>query len=339
MKKGSQAAARSVDVARLAGVSRSAVSRTFTEGAYVSSETREKVLAAARLLNYSPNAIARSLSKRATGLIGLIAADLDNPVHADMVEQISRQLQARGLGILLLVPDTSKFDEFIPRMLSYQVDAVITTVSTLDTRLPLAALQSGRPVVMMQQILSTNIINSVASDDYGGGYAAGNLLCRSGHTRIAYLSGRSDTTDSRDRGQGLRDALAQHGMKLYAEEAGDFKRGAAAEATRRLLSLSPPPDAIFCASDVMALASLEVARAEFDLAIPSELAIVGYDNSDTANWASPRLTSVGPDWAEMARLTAEMVIRKISTGDTAIEHIVVPVTMTERDTTRSVVLK
>ncbi|OEO29084.1 hypothetical protein VW23_002505 [Devosia insulae DS-56] len=329
-----QKTARSADVARLAGVSRSAVSRTFTEGAYVSDETRAKVLAAARMLNYSPNAIARSLSKRSTGLVGIIAADLYNPVHAEMLERMSRELQARGLGILLLVPDTSNFDEFIPRLMSYQVDAVITTVSTLDTNLPLAALQTGVPVVMMQQILGTNALNSVSGDDYGGGYAAGKLLCETGHRRIAFLSGRSDTANNRDRERGLKDALAAHRMALHAEEPGFFRLDGAAAAARKLLSLPVPPDAIFCANDNMALVALQVARTEFGLAIPEQLAIVGYDNSDPASWSAPGLTSVGPDMSEMVHLTIDMVARKIASGDGSVEHLLVPVRLVERQTTR-----
>ncbi|MBJ3786926.1 LacI family DNA-binding transcriptional regulator [Devosia sediminis] len=334
MTKKQQTAARSADVARLAGVSRSAVSRTFTEGAYVSDETRRKVLEAARMLNYSPNAIARSLSKRATGLVGIIAADLYNPVHAQMLEAMSRSLQARGFGIVLLVPDTSNFDEFIPRLLSYQVDAVITTVATLDTHLPLAAVQTGRPVVMMQQILGANVLNSVSSDDYGGGHAAGTLLCETGHRRIAYISGRSDTANNRDRERGLRDALAAHGLAVYAQANGLFTHEGAMTATRQLLSLSPRPDAIFCANDLMALAALQVSRGEFGMAVPDDLAIVGYDNSAPSMWSWPALTSVGPDMAEMVSLTVDMVVRKIATGDATVEHQVVPVRMVERQTTR-----
>ena len=335
MTKKQQTAARSADVARLAGVSRSAVSRTFTEGAYVSEETRRKVLEAARMLNYSPNAIARSLSKRATGLVGIIAADLYNPVHAEMLEVMSRSLQARGFGIVLLVPDTSNFDEFIPRLLSYQVDAVITTVSTLDTHLPLAALQTGRPVVMMQQILGTNVLNSVSSDDYGGGQAAGKLLCETGHRRIAYMSGRADTANNRDRERGLRDALAAHGLSLHAEENGYFTHEGALAASRQLLSLSPRPDAIFCANDLMALVALQVARSEYGLAVPEDIAIVGYDNSAPGIWSSPALTSVGPDMTDMVNLTVDMVVRKIATGDATVEHQVVPIRLIERQTTRA----
>jgi DNA-binding LacI/PurR family transcriptional regulator len=334
MTKKQQTAARSADVARLAGVSRSAVSRTFTEGAYVSEETRKKVLEAARMLNYSPNAIARSLSKRATGLVGIIAADLYNSVHAEILEKLSKGLQARGYGVLLLVPDTSQFDEFIPRLLSYQVDAVITTVSTLDTHLPLAALQTGRPVVMMQQLLGTNALNSVSGDDYGGGYAAGKLLCETGHKRVAYISGRSDTANNRDRERGLRDALAAHGMVLHAEEPGYFRLEESALAARRLLSLAERPDAIFCANDATAFAALRVASTEFSLSVPQDLAIVGYDNSGPANWSVPGLTSVGPDVAEMAQLTIDMVTRKLATGDRSVEHLLVPVRMVERQTTR-----
>ncbi|MBN9336184.1 LacI family DNA-binding transcriptional regulator, partial [Devosia sp.] len=109
----------SADVAKLAGVSRSAVSRTFTPNTYVSAETRAKVMAAAEMLGYRPNAIARSLSKRSSGLVGVVCSDLNNPFYAQLLELLSGALQKRGLGILLLVGDASRMDELLERLLFY----------------------------------------------------------------------------------------------------------------------------------------------------------------------------------------------------------------------------
>ena len=325
---------RSADVARLAGVSRSAVSRTFTPGAYVSAETRQKVMAAAEMLSYRPNAIARSLSKRTSGLIGIIASSLENPFYAQMLAMLSLEIQARGFGILLLVAETTDFDSLVPKLLSYQVDGVILPAATLSSRAAIELERSGKPVVLVNRYLRHDVVSSVSGDNYGGGAAVADLLVETGHRRIAYISGQSDTSSSRDRGRGLRDRLASHGIAVYAEEAGEYQHDLGAVATRKLLSLDPIPDAIFCANDTMAMAALEIAKVEFGLAVPKQLAIVGYDNSGPSGWPLHRLTSVDQNLAEMTRLSVDLLVRKLKDGKAEMDHIVVPATLVERQTTR-----
>lgn len=326
----------SADVARLAGVSRSAVSRAFTPGAYISPETRQRVLEAAELLHYSPNAIARSLSKKSSGLIGIIASNLDNPFYARLLEMLSTQLQSHGYGILLLIADPANLDAEIPKLLSYQVDGVILPAATLSSQMAVVLQRSGRPVVLVNRYLRHDVVSSVSGDNYGGGAAVADLLVDAGYRRIAFMAGQDDTSSSRDRGQGLKERLAERGLAVYAREAGQYTHLDGVAAARKLLSQTPRPDAIFCANDIMAMATLEIAKVEFNLKVPDELAVVGYDNSGPASWPLHQLTSVDQHLPEMARLTVEILIRKLTSGDASIEHRTVPASLIERATTRRV---
>ena len=327
-------AASSADVARLAGVSRSAVSRTYTPGAYVSPETRQKVLAAAEMLAYRPNAIARSLSKKSSQLIGIVASNLENPFYAQMLATLSKMLQQRGYAILLLIAESNNIDALIPRLLSYQVDGVILPAATLGSKIAIELQHSGKPVVLVNRYLRHDVVSSVSGDNIGGGASVGDLLARTGHRRVAYLAGQDDTSSSRDRGRGLWEGLARHGIAVYAEEAGQYVREPGTIAARKLLSLSPRPDAIFCANDTMALAALEVARVEFHLRVPEDLAVVGYDNSEPTHWPFYDLTSVDQNMPEMALVAIELLMKKLASAHPQVEHLVIPARLVERSTTR-----
>jgi DNA-binding LacI/PurR family transcriptional regulator len=326
---------RSEDVARLAGVSRSAVSRTFTPGAYVSVATRAKVQAAADLLSYRPNAIARSLSKQSSQLIGIVASDLGNPFYAQMLVTLSTMVQARGFGILLLIAKTPDIDGLIPQLISYQVDGVILPAATLGSKIAIELQRSGTPVVLVNRYLSHDVVSSVSGDNVGGGAAVADLLVRTGHRRVAYMAGLDGTSSSRDRGQGLKDRLAAYGIAIFAEESGSFEREAGAAAARRLLRLDPRPDAIFCANDAMALAALEVAKLEFGIDVPNELAVVGYDNSEPARWPMYQLTSIDQNLEEMARQAVELLVDKLAGNQSDVAHIVVPTRLVTRATSRA----
>ena len=156
------------DVARLAGVSRSTVSRVFTDGAYASAETSERVRKAADQLGYSPNAIARSLSMNRTGLIGVIVGELDNPFYADILQVIGEKLQQRRLASLLFVANPSAMDTLIPQVLSYRVDGVIISGAILSSKMALRCQSAGIPVVLVNRYTDSDLISSVVGDNVGG---------------------------------------------------------------------------------------------------------------------------------------------------------------------------
>jgi DNA-binding LacI/PurR family transcriptional regulator len=324
----------SAEVARLAGVSRSAVSRAFTSGAYVSDETRAKVMAAAEALGYRPNAIARSLIKRQSGLIGIVTSSLDNPFYARLLSTLSTLVQEEGYGVLLVVADATNFDVLMESLLAYQVNGAILTTAPLNSTSAFELQRYGKPVVLVDRYLEQDLISSVSGDNIGGSRLVAELLVRSGHRRVAYIGGDDRTSSSRDRRRGFVEQLASHGLALAAEEAGAYSYELGAVAARRLLARTPRPDALFCANDTMAMGALEVARAEFGLDIPADLAIVGYDNAGPVGWPTYQLTTIDQNLDEMARSAIALLVRKLDSGDVSPEHLLVAPTLIERATTR-----
>lgn len=332
--RASPAPVRSTDVARLAGVSRSAVSRAFTPGAYIAPETRDKVMRAAELLHYSPNALARGLSQRRSGLVGVIAASLDNPFYAQLLEALGRDLQARGLGVFLLVGGPTTFDTLVPRLLAYQVDAVILPAVALSSSMAGVLRRSRRPVVLLNRTFDHDDVSSVAGDNIGGGEAVADLLASTGCCRIAYMGGEPDSSSSRDRGLGLMSGLARHGLAVAARDAGSYSHEGGAAAARRLLARDPHLDAIFCANDVMAMATIEVARVEFGLRIPEDLSVVGYDNTAASGWPLHQLTTVDQDLERMAALAVDLVAGLLDEPSLKVRRLVIPARVVPRRTTR-----
>jgi DNA-binding LacI/PurR family transcriptional regulator len=284
------------------------------------------------MLNYQPNAIARSLSQKASRMVGIIATDLDNPFYAQLLAHMSIELQASGYAILLMVSRSSDIDEYLSRLLSYQVDGVIVTAATLSSSMAVSLQRSGRPVVLVNNYLRDGGVNAVSSDNYPGGRLVADLLVEAGRKRIAFIAGEANTSSGLDRGLGLRDRLAEQGMTIYAQESGEYRHAEAAMAARKLLSLSPPPDAIFCANDVMAIAALMVARNEFGLRVPADLSIVGFDDSDEATREIYQLTTVDQHLDIMASKTVALMLNAIAEGTRSIQHLIVPVSLVRRAT-------
>lgn len=326
--------ARSIDVARLAGVSRSAVSRAFTEGAYVSQDTRDKVLKAAALLDYSPNVIARSLSKQRTRIVGIVTTDLRNRYYAYLLEELSRRLQVEGYATLLIVTDRADTDEGIARLLSYQVDAVILAAVMLSSTMTARCQQWGKPVVLVDRHMESDSITSVSGDNIAGAAAVADLLLDGGHERIAFIAGYEDTSTSRDRERGFRERLAARGHLLYARESGDYSLKGGTTAMRRLLSMPRPPDAVFCANDRMAIAALDAVREQSALRVPEDIVVVGYDNTPEAASPAYSLTSVDQNIPGIAEMAVRAVIDRLADPSAPVEHQWVPVSLIVRDSTR-----
>ena len=264
--------ATAYDVARLAGVSQSAVSRAFTPKASISEGTRAKIVEAATALNYRPNVIARSLITRRSRTIGLVAAYLQNHFYPDVLEVMSARLKERGYRILLFTADLNHpADPLLDEIIGYRVDGIILASITLSSRLAEECRAAGIPVLLFNRTAATAGISSVTGENLRGGRLIARFLAAGGHRRVAFMAGIENSSTSRDREGGFRAGLTECSLPLHRRVVGHYRFDCAAEATRALLSDPEPPDALFCANDHMALAAIEVARYELGLRVPEEL--------------------------------------------------------------------
>ena len=309
--------ASSLDVARRAGVSQSAVSRVFTPGASVSARMREKVLQAAGALNYRPNVLARSLITGRSRMIGLIVAYLDNQYYPMAIEQLCRALQARGYHVLVFIAAQAgaEAEGVLAEILDYQVDGIVMASVAMSSTLAERCNEEGVPVVLFNRSQDDTRFSTVTSDNAGGGRLLARFLVAGGHARIGYIAGWEGASTQRDREAGFRDGLAAAGHTLFARECGDYSFEGAQRAARRTFGARKRPDAVFVANDHMAIAAMDVIRAELGLRIPEDVSVVSYDDSPPAAWPSYALTGIRQPTELMVQAVVEALVRRIEQDD------------------------
>jgi LacI family transcriptional regulator len=318
--------ASSLDVARRAGVSQSAVSRVFTPGASVSSRMRARVLEAAAALDYRPNMVARSLIKGRSRIIGLMLAYLDNQYYPIVLERLCAALQARAYHVMIFIAPQANADveRVLEEILDHRVSGIVMASASLSSTLAARCTEQGVPVVQFNRAQDDEALSAVTSDNTGGGRMLAWFLAAGGHRRIAYIAGWADASTQRDREAGFRQGLAERGVALFAREAGDYSFAGAQDATRRMFARRRQPDAVFVANDHMAIAAMDVLRAELGLRVPEDVSVVSYDDSPPAAWASYGLTGIRQPTEAMVAEVVDILMTRIEDPDALPRRVVLP---------------
>lgn len=323
------------DVAHLAGVSQSAVSRAFSPNAKISEKTRRKVMDASRELSYRPNTIARSLITRSSRTIAVVTYSLENPFYSSMLEKASRFFQAEGYHLLMFfAPPSGDFDAVLDNIIRSQVEGVLMLAITMTQAQARLVDDFGIPVVVINRTVDYPGISQVGSDNIQGGYWAGRYLASLGHQRIAFLGGLPDSSTHQQREAGFLEGLHSMNQDCLTIEIGNYRYEDACQATRRLFSSRTPPDAIFAANDLMAIAVMEILRHEFTLKVPSDVSIIGFDDVPMAAWPSHSLTTVRQPVDIMIQKATELLMKQMVQEDMQPEHLILPVTPMLRGSTR-----
>jgi DNA-binding LacI/PurR family transcriptional regulator len=326
------------DVGKLALVSQSAVSRTFTPGASVSKETREKVLAAAKTLGYRPNALARSLITRRSHIIALVMSYLENQFYPLVIEKLSQKLQKQGYHVLMFISDMDEADGVLMEILQYQVDGIVMASTMLSPALAKSCADAGVPVVLFNRVPDTSALarhrtSSVTSDNYRGGRMVAELLLDRGHQKIAFLAGLENSSTNLDRERGFNDVLEEAGLKVHSRAIGHYSFELAQQATRQLFNGPDLPDAVFVANDHMAVAAMDVLRIELNLRIPEDVSVVGFDDVPQAAWGSYSLTTVIQCVEDMVAATVDLLHDQMQ-GAVNPRNVLVPCHIVERNSVR-----
>lgn len=323
------------DVAKLAGVSQSAVSRAFTEGASISEKTRKKVVEAAQALGYRPNHFARSLSTRRSRTVGVVIGYLDNGFYPAFLEALSARLHAIGYRILLFTTDIRGGDDpSLEEVLQFNVDILVMASTVLTSGLAEECRRAGTPVIMFNRTTGEDGAWSVTGDNLNGGRTIAEFLCEARHERFGFIAGIENSSTSRDREAGFTRSLAELRGISPVRATGNYTFSGALDATRSLLNLRFRPDAIFCANDHMALAAIEVARSEFGLAVGRDISIVGFDNVAMADWPSHGLTTYSQPLTAMIDQLMLIIEGVVKSEDFVAEAHVVPGRLVLRSSAR-----
>lgn len=289
--------ATSFDVAALAGVSQSAVSRAFTPGSSLAEEKRLRIIEAARKLNYVPNSIARSLTTQRSNIVAVILGNTANPFYLQVLEAFMHRLQAEGRQVLTFtVENGGESDEAILRVLRYQVDGVILTSAQLSTRMVSLCHDRGIPVVLFNRYIPGSDASGVRCANADGGRQIATAFLAAGARSFAMIKGDPKGTTSQDRARGFVDRLMEAGIgrDAIAELEGHSVYDGAHEAVVREFrdGRTKIPDAIFGINDIMAMGAMDALRQRFSLKVPDDVMIGGFDDIAEARRFPYRLTTV-----------------------------------------------
>ena len=313
------------DVARQAGVSQAMVSYVLNDNANIAvpEATRQRILDTMKDLGYVPNRTARSLRTQSTQIIACVVPDITNPFHTSFVKGLQAVAESHGYDVAFYNTDRleAKEHKILSLVLEGRADGLVITPLHLSARDFEPILKAGVPVVVqgpntMPTELAGMPLDSLRIDDVAAAREAVSLLVASGHTRIGMLAGQQNTPPQQQRERGYREALDAHGIQYDPSIVlgGEFREEDAHQAMRKLLSLPDPPTAVFAASDLMAIGAIAAVH-EAGLAVPHDVAVVGFDDIPVARHVHPPLTTISQFEENIGRRAAEMLFQRLSADE------------------------
>lgn len=307
------------EIARLAGVSQATVSRVLNNDPQVNDEMRQRVLSVVEALGYVPDARAQSLRAQRTRLLGLVIhrapqALTYDPFFSALMASIIEQAGRHGYHLCVDTARTPRSQRAVYEELlrTRRVDGLILVESeTRDQRI-VHLTQQGFPFVLLGRYDPPDAVYSVDNDNIGAGQMATEYLIKQGHRRIAYIGGASVLTVTRDRLQGYRNALEQHGLP-YNPQWVFFTESSlqgGQRACNEILAMSPRPTAVVAMDDLIAVGAMRTAQ-KHGIRIPHEMAFIGFNDTPLCEMVEPTLTSVAIDIPCLARIATERLISLI----------------------------
>ncbi|ATO44280.1 LacI family DNA-binding transcriptional regulator [Loigolactobacillus coryniformis] len=321
------------DVAKLAGVSATTVSRVINNYGSLSQHTKDKVFAAMQELNYQPNSLARSLQGKETKLIGVIFPSVSNPFFGELVSLLESHLFAKGYKVILCNSAENKEKEraYLQMLIANQVDGIIAGAHNLG----IAEYERvGLPIISFDRALS-NTIPIVSSDNYTGGALATEALLKAGAKKIVILSGiNQPNSPTTERLNGYADTLKAADLQPITAEI-DFHTAANIKALKiHQLLVDQKPDGVFCTDDLSALLLINEAQ-KLGLAIPTDLQVVGYDGTKLIQDYHPELTTIMQPIDDIATLLIDLLLQRIKDHHVALQpRYQLPVKLINGQTTR-----
>jgi DNA-binding LacI/PurR family transcriptional regulator len=307
----------SYDVAREAGVSQSAVSRAFRPGLSISKKTRDKVNKAATKLGYKPNAIARMLITQRSGMVAVIISSIANFVYPELLTRLNDQLSAKGLRILLFTLDgAEELDEVLDRIWAFQVDGVIALAAHFEHESIAQFEEHGIPVVLYNRQVPDHPVNTVCCDHEQGIGQLVQALVRAGHKKYLVLSGPEYSDVANERRIIALRQLKNLGFDDVPVIYGNYSYESGKECFSRWMSKNAAPDAVICSNDMMAIGCIDEARKVFDLQVPEQLSVVGFDGVYASDWGAYELTTVRQPVNQMAKAAVDILVERIENPNT-----------------------
>lgn len=327
------------EVAKMAGVSPSTVSRVISDSPRISEDTKKAVREAMEELGYHPNAIARSLVSKATKTIGIVMPQSTesaflNPFFPQALSGVSAAAHEQGYCILLSTGNDEKeqLESIQSIVMGGRVDGVIIMYSAVDNKVLDALKKMNTPVVVIGKPLKTKGTLFVDNDNVEASFKVTEKLIENGHKKIALMSGSFKFVVSLDRLDGYMSALNKHNIsfnKSYIVEISEIQKESGYKMAKGLLELEERPTALVVTDDVMAFGAMDAIK-EKGLKIPQEIEIMSFNNVPSAELTQPSLTSVDIDAFSLGYEASKLIIEKIK-GEEETDRVIIPTKIIYRE--------
>lgn len=299
------------DIAKLVGVSVATVSYALNHKDKVSKETREKVLLAAKSLNYQKNGLASDLKRDRTQTIALMVTDLAGPHYAELVKGIQEVTLDKGYDLIACSTRGGDSSTAVKFLTEKRVDGAIVLAYNVSEEIIKQSARAEFPVVLMDRTIEHDFVINIEVDNESGAYAATEHLIRNGHKEIGFIGGSLIVSLHQDRQKGFLKALKHHGLSLPSRfniTSGHFTQENGYTSTKMLIAQGKLPSAIFYANDEMAIGGLKAFN-EADIKVPQDISIVGFDDIELARYIKPGLTTVMQPKYERGALAAHLIFQ------------------------------
>lgn len=318
------------DVAKLAGVALSTASYAMSGDSKVSAKTREKVLQAAKQLNYQKNGFAMDLKRSRTNTIALILTDLSGPFYSELIRSIQDVTLSNNFDLIACSSMGGRDSTAVRFMLEKRVDGAIVLAHNITDEILRAAAGERFPIVVMDRVISGEGLVNVLVDGEHGGYSATRHLIDKGHRSIAYISGPANSYDNTLRYQGYQRAMQEAGLeeKTKWKLSGNFVREGGYKATKMMLMQGEMPSAVFYGNDEMAVGGMK-ALEEAGISVPDDLSVIGFDDIQLSEYVQPSLTTIRQPMYESGSLAGHLLFQKLN-GDPVNDFYKLKIELIER---------
>ena len=306
----------SYDVARVAGVSQSAVSRVFQKGRSVSQKTKDKVLATAKELGYQPNAIARMLITKRSGMVAVILSSRVNLIYPEVLSMLNKRLSEKNERVLLFnLDDAAGLDDILEHIWTFQLDGVIAIAAHFDNQSINKFKEHEIPVVLYNRRVAGHSASSVCCNHEQGIFELVDILHNYDHQNYLVVAGPIESDVALERCELAVKALASKGHQNVPVRHGDFTYDSGRHAFSEYVALHGAPTAVVCSNDTMAIGVIDEARESFGLRVPQDLSVVGFDGVNAASWKSYKLTTIKQPIEQMIKSAVDILLEQIASPE------------------------
>lgn len=303
----------------------------------MSDDVRERVARALAELDYEPNSAARAMKTGHTGQIGVVMSAITNPFHQEMLREVSRRLVAANLHPVVWYLDHGADELAVQAIRQRGIDGILLTSATSSSAALEAAIDKQLPTVLLHRTVDDSFCDQVGGDNFRGGYEVAQYFSDNGHTRIGMVTGSLMLSTTRERERGFRAGLYDCGLDISEQSMlrGEVSHATGVAAAERFLRLDDPPTAVFTTSDLLAFGVIDALEAAGRSA-PEDMWVVGFDNTEMADWTSFQLTSVDQPIREMVSIAVDLLREQLEGAKRPPKKIVLPCKLVVRRSTAHV---